>query len=98
MQGVGAALHGDGDLSAAAEAVLGGVSVGLNLELLNGFDGGDEVSDVNTGILGVDPVERYHLVGFADAICDNGETLPGDGERSVRAFGLTSTNTILNTR
>ncbi|MEZ5395709.1 MAG: hypothetical protein R2724_23245 [Bryobacterales bacterium] len=52
---VGAALHGDRGDRAAAEADFGRVGVGLDLELLERFDRGHEVGDVDARILASTP-------------------------------------------
>ena len=62
MKGVGAALHRDRCHGTAAEPDFRRVSVGLDLELLDRLDRGNEVRDVNPRILRVHAVERHSLV------------------------------------
>ena len=65
MELLGSRLGHNIDLCAGPFAELCGLVVGLDLELFDRLDRGDEVGDVDAGIFGVNAVEGHSLVNLA---------------------------------
>lgn len=80
MELVGAALQNDVDLGAAAVAELSRVVAGLNLEFLNGVDGGEGDILIEVGIVVVDAVKQEVVRLLAGAV-------DADGAALRRVFG-----------
>ena len=75
---VGAGLQRDGELRACIGPVFGGVTAGLHLELLHGFDGRGEGHRIDAGLGDTYTVESSVLIGIPLAVGRNGDGRAGD--------------------
>ena len=86
---VGSALDGDIGLRAGVHSVLGGIDSALNLELLDGFDGGNEEHGRLEAVGGRNAVESDVLIGVALSVGGEADNLTGHGSG---ADGLLAVN------
>ena len=94
---VAAALHRDRGHGAAAKPDFRRVSVGLNLELFDRLDRGNEVGDVNARILRVHAIERNDLVNLALPV--GADRVAGSRDReAARPVGHAAAASELNAR